>query len=553
MPERTAMGRLLLNEGLLTDEQLQSALEAQRHEGGRLGYHLIKMGYLDVHRLSQFLKESMGLIPYDLSQWITDPSVTELIPPNIARFYQVVPVERDGNVLTVAIADLDNPSIIPAIEELTGLTIDTVVCPRETVINALERFYGATKDPGVIRNVSGDHVFILSLKSKKIRPLHWSSLKPDSSASDWLRTALAEAIRTGCRIIYIKPDEHSLRIAFRTGNSVEERFGLDAGKREEMSALLKELASIGDRGGGRIEGRIRIQVDSRFLTLFVKGMATIQGIRYTLTLYDERVFLQRWEKLTDQLREEERTGLEEALSRDPGMVILCGPPGSGIYNAYYSLMSHVAPGVDPVIALEEFSMVSLHGVSQMEVAREEGASWSELITLALKQDPRLFSCFPVKERDSMELNLLAASHTRVISVIHQPDATSTLRWLWRNRFRSPLRAGVIKGILTVVSVPTLCPACQLPVEVNGSEGGPYHLFTRQGCENCLTWETLPTTEFLEWLRLGRKSSLLFKDCPTLEGTHKWIEEQGGITLEKRVLQAASEGLVDGYEAADLLP
>jgi len=67
-----------------------------------------------------------------------------------------------------------------------------------------------------------------------------------------------------------------------------------------------------------------------------------------------------------------------------------------------ALMSRLAPGADPVIALEEFSMISLHGVSQMEVSREEGASWSELITLALKQDPRLFSCFPVKERDSME-------------------------------------------------------------------------------------------------------------------------------------------------------
>ncbi len=127
---RPVMGELLLREGILTETQLTRALTEQKRAGGRLGYHLIRLGYVNVQRLSQFMRDSMGLIPYDLPQWIKDPSVIDLIPGNLAQFYQVIPVEKDGPMLTVAIADLDNPSIIPALEELTGLTIDPGVRPR---------------------------------------------------------------------------------------------------------------------------------------------------------------------------------------------------------------------------------------------------------------------------------------------------------------------------------------------------------------------------------------------------------------------------------------
>ncbi len=554
MSEHTAMGTLLLREGLLTEEELNSALEVQKSQGGRLGYHLIRMGYVNVERLSQFLRESMGLIPYNLNRWITDESVLDTLPANIAQFYQVIPVERRGDVLTVAIADLDNPSIIPAIEELTGLSIDPVVCPRETIVNALERFYGVAKDPGVVRSLSGDHLFILSSRSPRIRPLHWSVLKPDSSATDWLRTILAEAIRTGCRTLYINPGEKNLKISFKRPDKVEDRFGLHPKKREEMDALLRELARIREhRRGGRIEGRVRLQAGSRFMTLYVKGIPTLQGTRYTLTLYDEKVFSRNWTKLAGQLGEAEGASLNKALHKTPGLVIMSGPPGPGMYQVYYSLLSHLASRGQAAVALEEYSMLAIENTSQVEVSREEGATWPELIATALKQDPELFTCFPVKERMSMELIMLAASHTRVLAVLHQPDALAALRWLWRNNFRSPLRAGVLKGILTVASLPALCPDCKLPVRVSGRSGGAYSLFTRQGCEKCLTWESLHSVEILEWIPLGEESRGLFEDEPTAEELHRRIAESGGTNLGERVLNAARRGLVDGHELGDYLP
>ena len=554
MDPHPVMGELLLREGLLTEKQLVRALEEQRHHGGRLGYHLIRLGYVNVQRLSQFLKDSMGLIPYDLSGWVKDRSVTDYIPSNLAQFYQVVPVEKNGSVLTVAIADLDNPSIIPALEELTGLSIDPVVCPRETVIHALEHFYGVAKDPGVVRNMAGDHLFVLSHPTRHIRPIHWSALKPDSSAAEWLRTVLVEAIRMGCRTITIKPDEKAVRVSFKTGETVQDRFALASRKREEMDALLFELARLRDvRRGPRQEGRVRLQVESRFLTLHVKAMSTLQGTRYTLTIYDEKLLNRDWERLNGQLEPGECKDLDTALSGGPGLLLLAGSPGPGITQVYYALMDHLSRRYQPAVALEEYSMMVLRGVGQQEVSREEESTWPELISMAIKQEPALFACFPVKERQSMELALLAASHTRVVAVLHQPDATSTLRWLLRNQFRSPLRAGVLKGILTVASIPKLCSACKLPVEVVGRDGQVYPLFTRQGCEHCLSWESLPAEAVMEWLPINDKVKGLLGDEPQQPDLIRCILDAEGIPLAHRVLAGAREGLLDAQEARDFLP
>jgi type IV pilus assembly protein PilB len=551
--QHPVMGELLLREGLLTEKQLTRALEEQRHRGGRLGYHLIRLGYVDVQRLSQFLKDSMGLIPYDLVQWVRDPSITDLIPSNLAQFYQVVPVERKGNVLTVAIADLDNPSIIPALEEYTGLRVDPVVCPRETVIRALEHFYGLAKDPGVVRNLSGDHLFVLASASKHIRPIHWSVLKPDSAAAEWLRTLLAEAIRTGSRTIYIKPDERALRVAFRGPGGSEDRFALDGRKREELDALLFELARLRDqRRGPRQEGRVRVQVESRFLTLHVKALSTLQGNRYTLTLYDERFHRKEWEKIEAELEAGERESLRDGLAAGKGMVILAGAPGPALWQVYYGLLGHLRRSLQPAVSLEEHALLSLESVAQTEVSQQEEVSWPELITLALRQEPALFGIFPVKERHSMELALLAASHRRVVAVLHQPDAAATLRWLLRNQFRSALKAGILRGILTVASLARLCPHCKLPLEVTAPDGASLQYFTRQGCEQCLAWEHLPTEPVLEWLPMTQAVAAQLIDEPSPADLRKCILDAGGIPLSQRVRAKAQEGLVDGQDARDYL-
>ena len=553
MSDRPVMGELMVREGLIRPADLERALEEQRHHGGRLGYHLIRLGLVNVQRLSQFLRDSMGLIPYDLVSWIKDPSVMDLIPANLAQFYQVVPVERDGTTLTVAIADLDNPRIVPALEEFTGMSIDPVVCPRETVVRALESFYGITKDPGVVKHETGDHLFVVHLPQKKVRAIHWSALKPDSAATEWLRAALAEAIRTGCRTLLVRPFEDSVRIAFRTSKGMEERFSLDGRKHAEFDALFSELARLKDRKrGARQEGRVRVQVEGRFLSMHVKVLGTLQGNRYTLTLHDEKLSQGDWKALSEQLAAGEQSEIRQFLEAPRGMFLLAGSPGAGLNAVYYALMAILAQARRQSVAVEDYVLIPLKGVAQVEASRQEGVSSPELILQALKQEPDFLAICPIKERRSAEVALLAASRVPVLGVIHQPGAAAVLQWLLDNQLKSPLKAGVLRGVLTVASVPVLCPACRLPYALPGLAAGGPPLMTRQGCETCLAWDALPTKEVLEWFPVD-PSRMRFDDGEvTASQVQTLIRGFGGVPLSQRLLHYAHEGLLDGAEIRDYL-
>jgi type IV pilus assembly protein PilB len=553
MSDKPVMGELLIREGLVSPADLERALKEQRSHGGRLGYHLIRLGLVNVQRLSQFLKDSMGLIPYDLVSWIKDPSVTEHIPANLAQFYQVVPVEKEGSTLTVAIADLDNPRIVPALEEYTGLTIDPVVCPRETVVRALEHFYGITKDPGVVKHETGDHLFIVHQPQKKIRAIHWSALKPDSAATEWLRSALAEAIRTGCRSLVVRPQEDSIRIAFRTAKGIEERFALDGRKRQEFDSLFSELARLKDRKrGSRQEGRVRVQVEGRFLSMHIKALGTLQGNRYAITLHDEKLFQGDWKILSEQLTPSERADMAKFLEEPQGMMLLAGPPGAGLNAVYYALMAILAQNRRQAIAVEDYILMPLKGVSQVEASRQEGISSPELILQALKQEPDLLAICPIKERKSAEVALLAAARVPVLGGIHQQGAAAVLQWLLDNQFKSALKAGVLKGILTVASVPLLCPRCKLPYSLPGVSGGGPPLMTRQGCETCLAWDALPTKEILEWFQMDPTKLRLDEGVVSATQLQGLIRDRSGASLAQRLLHFAQEGVIDGAEIRDYL-
>ncbi len=549
MSEKSMMGELLIEEGLLTKEQLGNALREQKQKGGRLGYHLIRLGYLNVNRLSQFLKESMGLIPYNISESGDGSEAAALFPATLARFYNVVPLERKGNTLTVALADLDNPRLIPALEEYTGLKIDPLICPRDAVVTALEKFYGFQNDPGVQYMPTGDNLFILTSKEKKIHSLHWSKLNPDSSAVEWLRTALIEAIRIGCRRLVIRPTEDSLRIAFQNGDELEDRFLLYQRKEEEMGTLIEELARLKDKKKrAEQEGRIRIQIENRYLSLHVHKLQTLQGRRYRLTLYDEKIFEREWGKLKECLSGAESSSFESALREPRGIVIISGPMGPAISGVYYSVLELVKAGSRAPFSIEMHALVNLSRVVQVELSRVEETTMAEQITLALKDEADFIGAFPIKDRATAEIFFLAAAKASLLGVIHQGSAAATLKWLLRNGFKSPIRAGLLKGIVSVVPVSKLCPHCQIPVDAPGLK---FPIYTRQGCAKCLSMDTLPYETFLEWHPITKEIA------PSEEGeVEKALDRAKTLlndppTMKEKILDRARKAEIDGSEVRRL--
>lgn len=545
MAEKGMMGKLLIDEGLLNEDQLNKALDAQKQMGGRLGYHLIRMGFINVSRLSQFLKDSMGIIPFNIADENKIGEILDILPSDLARFYNVIPMEKKNNILTVAIADLDNPRLIPALEEYTGLKIDPLICPREVIVEALEKFYGFKRDPAIQILKGSDNLFILSGKEMKIKPLHWSTLKPDSSAVDWLRASLAEAIRVGCRRIIIKPTMDSLRIAFQTGDLVEDRFLLHPRKEEEMSSLIEELAKLKDLGKrAEIEGRFRVQIENRFLSLNVQKIQTIQGRRYSLTIYDEKIFCKEWEKLQSGLLQREVDSFEKALNEKNGMVIVSGPMGSPISSVYYAILEFVKGKYKNPFSIESNCLFTINNLIQVELSRIEETTLSEQVTLALKDSADFLAVNPIRDRSSAEILFFASAKIPAVAVFHQESCLQTLKWLLKNGFKSPIRAGILKGILSVSSISLLCPHCKIPLE---STGLKYQLYTRQGCQHCLSLDYTPYKIFLEWIPMNKEIAPSSEEDirESIENSRKSLNYP--LSLAEKILEEAKKGEIDGSE------
>lgn len=550
MSEKSMMGELLIEEGLITKEQLIEALESQKKMGGRLGYHLIRLGFINVNRLSQFLQESMGLIPFNVGDNTESSDAIDLIPPSLARFYNVVPIAKKKNVLTVALADLDNPKLIPALEEYTGLKIDPLICPRESIVQALEKFYGFQKDPSIQYFDGSDNLFVLSNRDMHIKPLHWSSLKPDSSSVDWLKASLVEAIRVGCRKIVVKPEEDSLRIAFQSGEALEDRFLLHQRKEEEMSALIEELAKLKNRKKrAEVEGRFRLQVGHRFLSVHVSKIQTLQGRRYRLTIYDEKILEREWNKIKSGLSPLENDSLEKSLFEGKGVVLITGPMGPAVSSVYYAILEFVKKRFKTPFSIETNSLLKMANVVQIELSNLEESTLSEQITLCLKDSADFIGVFPLKDRSSAELIFLSSTRNASLVVMYQESCSAALRWLLRNGFKSPIRAGLLKGILWVVPVTKLCKNCQIPMEVGGLK---IQMFTRQGCDKCLSMDSLPYKIYLEWFPILRDYA------PAEEGEiENTIEKSRSMvnfppTIQEKILDDAKAGEIDGSEVRRLV-
>lgn len=547
---KNMMGKLLIEEGLLNEEQLNIALKAQKENGGRLGYHLIRLGFINVSRLSQFLKDAMGVVPFNISEDTKIKDVLDIIPASLARFYNVIPIEKKGDVLTVALADLDNPMLIPALEELTGLKIDPLICPREVVVEALEKFYGFKSDQSVVISRSSDNLFILSNKEMKIKPLHWSALKPDSSAVDWLRATLVEAIRIGCRRVLIKPNIDFLRIAFQSGNLIEDRFLLNPRKEEEFSLLIEELAKLKEaRKRPEVEGRFRVQIENRFLSLNVHKIQTIQGRRYRLTIYDEKIFVNEWEKIREKLCSRESESLEKSLSEKNGLIVICGTSPSAISSTYYTIIEAVKRRYKNMFSIENNCLFNILNINQVELSRVEETSLSEQITLAMKDTADFIAVNPLKDRGSAELIFLASANIPTLAVLYQDNPESALKWLLRNGFKSPIRAGILKGILSVIAITDLCPDCKIPLESTFSK---YQLWTRQGCQKCLSLDFLPYSIFFEWIPIKSEyaPSSLEDIENTIYGAKQFLNYP--LSIEERIMEVAKKGEIDGSEVRKIL-
>jgi type IV pilus assembly protein PilB len=574
------IGELLLKEKRITPEQLQEALNYQRQHGGKLGFNLVKLGYVKDEEITSLLSKQYGVPSIALSQFEIDPAVVKLVPAETAQKYQIVPLSRSGATLTIAMTDPTNVFAMDDIKFMTGYNVEPVVASETAVVEAIQKYYGAKAGaPGGngAQAAAAGGPSALELASQALQDMPMLADAGDVEVLDEFEEISAEAlakqgeeapviklvnvilmssIQKGASDIHIEPYEKELRVRFRVDGILYNIMQPPMKYRDAITSRIKIMSKL-DIAEKRLpqDGRIKIRFQDdgqlRDIDFRVSCLPTLFGEKIVMRLLDKNKLMLDMTKLG--FEQESLTKFEHAIGKPWGMVLVTGPTGSGKTNTLYSAISKVNTTETNIMTAEDPVEFNLVGVNQVQVRESIGLNFAAALRSFLRQDPNTILVGEIRDFETAEIAVKAAlTGHLVLSTLHTNDAPSTVNRLMNMGIEPFLVASSLQLICAQRLVRRICSNCKEPhptppqalIQAGFSPEDAKSVVPNRGkgCEKCNRtgykgrvglYEVMEVTEELR--------ELILVGASALELRRKAVDE-GMITLRNSGLRKVKDGL-----------
>ena len=478
------LGELLLRERRVTPTQLQEALTYQRSNGGRLGASLVKLGILSDDDITGVMSRQYGVAAVDLSQITIDAALIRLIPAETAGKYNVIPVGRSGNTLTLAMTDPTNVFAMDDIKFRTGLNVEPVVASETAIQEAVKQHYGAASAPAPRNGENGKGS--VDLVGKAFEDLNLdspeeiqvvaaaeeidvASLEKQSGEAPVIRLANAlflAAIQRGASDIHIEPYEKELRVRFRIDGVLQQVMTPPLKFRDPLVSRIKIMArlDISEKRlpqDGRIKARFNDRGTSREIDFRVSVLPCLFGEKIVLRLLDSKGLRLDLTQLGFDVEGLRR--FDTAIRKPWGMVLVTGPTGSGKTNTLYSALSQInQPGVN-IMTAEDPVEFNLPGINQVQVKEQINLTFAATLRSFLRQDPNIILVGEIRDAETAGIAVKAAlTGHLVLSTLHTNDAPSSLSRLVNMGIEPFLVANSINLVAAQRLVRKVCDVCKAP-------------------------------------------------------------------------------------------
>ena len=478
------LGELLLRERRVTPTQLQEALTYQRSNGGRLGASLVKLGILSDDDITGVMSRQYGVAAVDLSQITIDPALIRLIPAETAGKYNVIPVGRAGNTLTLAMTDPTNVFAMDDIKFRTGLNVEPVVASETAIQEAVKQHYGAASAPAPRNGENGKGS--VDLVGKAFEDLNLdspeeiqvvaaaeeidvASLEKQSGEAPVIRLANAlflAAIQRGASDIHIEPYEKELRVRFRIDGVLQQVMTPPLKFRDPLVSRIKIMArlDISEKRlpqDGRIKARFNDRGTSREIDFRVSVLPCLFGEKIVLRLLDSKGLRLDLSQLGFDVEALRR--FDTSIRKPWGMVLVTGPTGSGKTNTLYSALSQInQPGVN-IMTAEDPVEFNLPGINQVQVKEQINLTFAATLRSFLRQDPNIILVGEIRDAETAGIAVKAAlTGHLVLATLHTNDAPSSLSRLVNMGIEPFLVANSINLVAAQRLVRKVCDICKAP-------------------------------------------------------------------------------------------
>lgn len=594
------LGELLVKASLITPEQLNKALAEQKAAGGRLGFNLTKLGFLNEEALTTFLSKQYNVPAINLSEFEIDPSVIKLIPLDVAKKYLVIPVNRAGSTLILAMSDPSNIFALDDIKFMTGYNVEAVVAAEGSIIEAIKKYYvkGGTKEEKKIQLDAKDY----SLEDKEhaggfedeldtggvvdvedfdslvhgavdeAEVVEETDVTEEALSSDveapivkLVNGILIRAAKMGVSDIHIEPYEKSFRVRYRLDGSLKTAMGLPLKIRNAIISRIKIMASL-DIAERRLpqDGRIKLKMGAKKTMDFrVSVLPTLFGEKVVMRLLDKSNLQLDMTKLG--FGEKQLKDFKDAIHKPFGMVLVTGPTGSGKTTTLYSALSELNKESENIMTAEDPVEFNLQGINQVQMKEDIGLNFAATLRSFLRQDPDIIMVGEIRDFETAEIAIKAAlTGHMVLSTLHTNDAPGTINRLLNMGIEPFLVASATNLILAQRLARKTCLECKEPIEVPEhaliemgvpkDRIGTFTVYKGKGCSNCnngykgriALYEVMPIYEEIKELILNgastseirREAVRLGMDTLRLSGIKKMMD--GIITPDEVVRCSVKE-------------
>jgi type IV pilus assembly protein PilB len=555
------LGEMLIRANLITSQQLEEALEFQKTSGGRLGFNLVKLGFVKEDQITGVLSQQYGVPAINLREMEIQEAVIKMVPSEVAQKYLILPVSRTGATLTIAMADPTNVFAMDDIKFMTGYNVEPVVASEMAIKEAIDKYYGsvhALELKKVMDEMAEADEANLEVLDEE-EEIDLATLEASTEEAPVVRLVnliLTDSIKRGASDIHIEPYEKEFRVRFRIDGVLYEIMNPPMKLRDAITSRIKIMAKldISEKRlpqDGRIKVKVKLQGKTREMDYRVSCLPTLFGEKIVLRLLDKENLMLDMKKLGFEASSLEK--FEKAILKPYGMVLVTGPTGSGKTNTLYSSISRVNTPETNIMTAEDPVEFNLAGINQVQMKEQIGLNFAASLRSFLRQDPNIILVGEIRDFETAEIAVKAAlTGHLVLSTLHTNDAPSTINRLMNMGIEPYLVATSVHLICAQRLIRRVCKDCKEEVQMppqalidigfEESEASQISVFKGRGCQNCNNTGYRGRVGLYEVLEISDEiREMILCGASAMELKNKAVEE-GMIHLRGSGLQKLREGM-----------
>lgn len=554
--KRLRLGELLLENNLITEEQLNIALEEQKAKGIKLGEAIIGLGYVTQDAINDLLCQQLNIDFVDLRKIEIDDSIARMVGEKVVRKYMLLPFaldDRQANVIKVAMEDPMNIMAIDDIGIITGMTVQPYLSTHAYISTAIDKLYGKSQANAIAEQFmkeqgSGDDADNAE-ENKRQEDVD------NSPVVKLVNNIIEGGVRQRASDIHIEPFEYNVRVRYRIDGVLREIISYDRALYAAIIARLKVISGmdISEKRKPQ-DGRITITVDRREYDIRVSNLPTVFGEKVVMRLASKEGF--KRDKKDLGLSPTDLVKFDNILRNPHGIILVTGPTGSGKSTTLYTALSELASDEVNIITVEDPVEANVDNVNQVQVNVKANLTFASALRSILRQDPDIIMIGEIRDGETAEIAVKASiTGHLVVSTLHTNSTAASISRLIDMGIEPYLLGDSLVGIIAQRLVRRLCPECKESYEADEEEkrvlkvpqNEPLNLYKACGCEACGNTGYYGRIGVYEIMPISRKIKNLIASGANADEITAQAVTEGMNTLRMSASNYVKQGLTSFSE------